>query len=74
MPHSTRNDEALTRSKIDNAIFKIDQKMAIEHKEEFINVAMRVPVIFTLQNAQPNDCVIYFAERLVVPLVRAGIG
>src|SRR6202022_2147898 len=48
--------------------------MAVENKEEFVNVVMLVPVIFTLQYAQPHDRVVYLAKSLVVPFVCAGIG
>src|SRR5438552_8089655 len=74
MAHTFGHDEALPRHKINNAIFEIDQEMSVEDEKEFIDIFMFVPVIFALNHRQPNDRIVHLAKRLVVPLVRAGIG
>lgn len=73
MPDPFRHDETLPRSKINNLVFKIDQEMAVENKEEFVDVIVLVPVVFALQNAQPYDRVVHLTKCLVVPFVRARI-
>jgi hypothetical protein len=74
MAHTLRHDEALPRRKIDNPIFEINQEMSVEDEKEFIDVFVFVPVIFALNYRQSNDRIVHLAKRLVVPLVRAGIG
>ena len=74
MAHTFGNNKALPRSKIDNAIFEIDQEMSVQNEKEFINILVFVPVIFPLNYRHPDDGVIHFAKRLVVPFVGAGIG
>ena len=55
MAHAFRHDEALSRRKIEYAIFEIDQESPIEHEEEFIDVFVLVPVIFALNHRHPDD-------------------
>ena len=55
MPHAFRHNEALSRRKIDYAIFEIDQEPPIEHEKEFIDVFVFMPVIFALHNRHPDD-------------------
>src|SRR6476620_69290 len=74
MAHTFRHDEALTRHKIDDAIFEIDQEPSVEHEKEFVNVLVFMPVILALHDRHPDDRVVYLAERLVVPFVGACIG
>jgi len=74
MAHAFGHDEPLLRRKIDNAIFEINQKMSIENEKELIDVIVFVPMIFALNHRQPNNRIIHFAKRLVIPRVRAGIG
>jgi len=73
MPNPFRHDETLPRPKINDLVFKVDQEMAVENKEEFVDVIMLVPVVFALQNAQPHDRVVHLTKSLVVPFVRARI-
>lgn len=74
MPHTFWHDETLFRRKLDDAIFEIDQKTPVDHVEKLIDFFVLVPVIFTLNHGQPNDRIIYIAERLVPPPIGAGIG
>jgi hypothetical protein len=74
MRNTFGNNKALPRSKIDNAILEIDQKMSVQNEKEFINILVFVPVIFALHHGHPDDGVIHFAKRLVIPFVGAGIG
>ena len=74
MAHTFGNNKALLRRKINNAIFEIDQEMSVENKKEFFDIFVFVPVIFALNYRHPYDRIVYLAKRLVVPLVRAGIG
>ena len=73
MPHTFGHDETLPPSKIDNAIFEIDQETPVQNEKEFINVLMLVPVVFALHHRQPHDRVVHLAKRLVVPFVFAGV-
>src|SRR6266550_6337782 len=61
MTHAFGHDEALLRSKIDKAIFEIDQKMSIENEKEFIDVFVLVPMIFALNHRKPNNRIIHLA-------------
>jgi len=74
MADTLGNNKALPRRKIDNAILEIDQEMSVQNQKEFINILVFVPVIFALNHSHPDDGVIHFAKRLVIPLVGAGIG
>ena len=74
MTHTFGNNEALLRCEIDNVILEIDQKPSVQNEKEFINILVFVPVIFALHDRQPDDGVIHFAKRLVIPFVGAGIG
>lgn len=74
MFHAFRHDEALLRSEIDRAIFQIDQETAIDDIEEFIKVAVRMPMILAFDHTEPHNRFVHLTEGLVVPLMRAGIG
>lgn len=74
MTHTLRHDEALPRRKINDPIFKIDQKSPIEHEKEFINVVVFMPMILALYNGHPDHRIVHLANRLVVPFVSAGVG
>ena len=74
MAYTFWHDETLPRRKLNDAIFEVDQEPAIEHEEKFIDIVMLMPVIFTLNYRHPDDCVVHFAERLVIPFVGAVIG
>ena len=50
MAHAFRHDEALSRRKVDDSIFEIDQELPIEHEEKFIDVFVFVPVILALND------------------------
>src|SRR5258708_15886943 len=65
------HDESLSRRELYGPAFEIDDEATVEHHEEFIVFVVLVPVVFTLQHAQPDDGVVHFAERLVVPAVGA---
>jgi len=71
MLYSSRHDESLLRSKIDRAVFEIDQESSFDHVEKFIQLFVLVPVIFTFDNSKAHDRVVHFAQRLVPPFVFA---
>jgi len=73
MADTFRHDEALTRKKINRAIFEIDQETSVEDEKEFIDLFVFMPVIFPLNHSHSDDRVVHFAKRLVVPFVGAGI-
>src|SRR6266705_6604327 len=71
---SFRHDETLSRTELDGAAFEIDQQQAFDNIEELVIRVMLVPMIFTFDDAKPNDGSIHLAECLVEPLVGAGVG
>src|SRR2546428_7869430 len=73
MAHAFGHDEALAWQKIDGAIFEIDHETPVEDEKEFINLFVFVPVILALHDSHPDDRIVHFAKRLIVPFVRAGI-
>src|SRR5262249_7120047 len=73
MSNAFWNDKALTWGQLDDFVLKVDQEFSIEHKKELVDVIVFVPVIFTLQHAESHHRIVHFAQRLVVPLVLAGI-
>ena len=66
------NDKSLLWLQINRAIFKIDDEVPLQDKEELIVVVMFVPVVFALHDSQANNGVVHLAERLVIPLLGAG--
>jgi len=43
MAHAFGHDEALTRQKLNCAIFQIDQETSVQNEEKFINVLVLMP-------------------------------
>jgi len=74
MLHTARHNETLARRKIDRAIFEVDEQTPVDHVKEFIEFFVLVPVIFALDDTEPDDCIVHLAERLVPPFFRALIG
>ena len=72
MDKALRDHKSLLRPQIHRAIFKIDNKMAFQDKEELIVAIVFVPVILTLHHPQTNNRIIHLTQCLVVPLVLAG--
>ena len=68
------NDEALPGVESYQAIFEIDQELALDYVKKLVVLVMFVPMVFTLNNAEANDGVIHLTERLVEPLVNACVG
>ena len=73
MHYAFRNHYRFSRRKIDAALFQIDQQLAADDVEEFIFVVVLVPMIFAMNDSEPDDRLVHFAQRLVVPFIRAGI-
>src|SRR6266404_4873305 len=71
MLNSARHDEALFGSKIDRAVFQIDQETSIDHVKEFVDVRVLVPVIFAFDDSEAHNGVIHSTQRLVPPFVGA---
>src|SRR5215510_11073290 len=63
--------KSLLRSKINRAIFEVDQKPSFDHIKKFIELFVLVPVILALDNSEPHDRIVHFAQRLVPPFVFA---
>ena len=59
MHHSFWNDEALTRQKVDRALFEIDDEASAKNEEELIVVIMLMPVIFPLHDAEPDNGIVH---------------
>src|ERR1700761_5217628 len=79
MHHSFGHDEALSRSEFDDAFFllftlEIDEQLSFDDIEKFIVVLVLVPVVFASPNAHAHDRLVDLAQRLVEPLVCAGVG
>ena len=66
------HDEPLARQQFDATALQVDDERPVHDVEKLVEVVMAVPVVFTLNHAQPHNRVIDAAERLVVPAVRAG--
>ena len=71
MHHAFGNYRRLARSQVDRALFQIDQQLTANDIEELVFVLVFMPMIFALDHAEPHDGLVHFAQRLVVPLVRA---
>src|SRR5947209_6721534 len=74
MSNSFWDDESLTWCELDCFVFEIDQELALEHKKEFIELLVLVPVIFAFEHAESHDGVVHLAKSLVVPFVCARFG
>ncbi len=72
MPDAFGNDKSLLWLQINRAIFEIDDKVPLQDKEKLVVVVMFVPVVLALHDPQANNGVVHLAERLVIPLIRAG--
>jgi len=72
MDNALRHDIALSRRQVDGLVFKVNDEMSVEDEEKLIIVVVLVPVVFPLHDAKADDRIVHFAERLVVPAVRAG--
>ena len=73
MYDATRNHESLTRSKLYRSFFEIDQQRAFNHVKELVIGIVLVPVILPFDNPNAHNGVVHFAERLVKPLIVAGV-
>ncbi len=68
------DNKALPRGEIDSRIFEVNEEPSIENEKELVDVLVLVPVILALNHCHSDNRIVYLAKRLVVPLVRAGIG
>ena len=71
MHDSLRYDKALLPAKLDAPILEVYDEATVEDEEELVVVVVLVPVILTLQDAQPNHRVVDLAQGLVIPAVGA---
>jgi len=71
MANALGHDKALTWCELDRFVFEVDQEISIEHKKEFIDIVMLVPVIFPFEHADSDYRIVHFAKGLVIPLVFA---
>jgi hypothetical protein len=71
MANALGHDKALTWCELDRFVFEVDQEFSIEHKKEFIDIVMLVPVIFAFEHADSDYRIVHFAKGLVIPLVFA---
>jgi len=67
------HDKALLRIQLDRPVFQVDEKASLDDIKEFIVFVVLVPMILALKYAEPHHRVVYPAERLIVPLIFAGI-
>ena len=72
MNDPARDGVALMDSERDCLAFQINQKLSLQHEEEFILLVVLVPVKLALHDAETNDAIVHLAKSLVVPLVIAG--
>jgi hypothetical protein len=73
MEGAFRDHEPLARLKVNGPAFKVDDEVAVQYEKELVVIVVLVPVILTLQNPQPDDRLVYLAQRLVVPRISAGL-
>jgi hypothetical protein len=73
MHHAFRNYDGFARGQVEATILEIDKQLAADHVEELIFVVVLMPMIFAVDNSEPDDRLVHFAQRLVVPLIAARI-
>ncbi len=61
------------RADFNGPLIEVDEERTFDNVEELVVVIVLVPVVFALNNTETNHGTIHLAERLVVPLVGAGI-
>src|SRR5687767_10567542 len=71
MHYAFRDGEPLTGQELDDTafFFEVDQQTPVHDVEELVLLVVVVPVELSLHDAEPDDAVVYAAERLVVPLL-----
>jgi hypothetical protein len=73
MQHAFGHDITFPWLKVDRFAFEVDDEVTVQHKEELVVIVVLVPVILALHDAQADDGLVDATERLVAPLVGAGI-
>jgi len=66
--------DSLPRTELEGAIFQIDEQTSFDDVEELIFFLVLVPVVFAFDDSQAHNGIVHFTQRLVKPLVCAGIG
>jgi hypothetical protein len=67
------NDEALPGSEFNRTAFEIDKQLSLDDIKEFVVIVVLVPVILTLDDSQAHHRLVDLAQRLIEPLVFAGV-
>ena len=65
MQDTSRDDKALGLPQFNAASFQIDNETTLDDKEKLIIVVVLVPVIFSLDNAEPDDRTVDLAKSLI---------
>lgn len=73
MQYAFGNNESLSGFKLYGPAFEVDQELAFDHIKEFIVVVMFVPMIFSLDHADPDNRSVDLAKGLIEPR-HLGIG
>lgn len=55
MHDAMRNYETLPGLELHRSVFKVDQQFALDHIKEFVVIIMLVPVIFALNDPDPDN-------------------
>ena len=66
-------DKPLSRRQLNDSIFEINQELAFDNIKKFVDVRVRMPMIFTFDDAEPDNRVVNLGQGLVPPFVGAGI-
>ena len=66
------HNKALLLGKLDTSILEINDETTVEDKEELVVIVVLVPMVFALHDAEANDRIVHFTQRLVVPGVGTG--
>lgn len=70
MEDASWDREALVRPQYDPFILKIDNELSAQGKEELVFLIVLVPMEFAfLKYADPDNTIVYLAERLIVPFL-----
>ena len=67
MANASRDDKSPLRSELHRPIFQIDNEQSGDDVEEFIEIIVFVPMIFTFHDTKADDRLVYPTQCLIEP-------